>query len=100
MASMTITPAYFGGSAAVSKGPTALRRGVVPVRATKEASNAAAEEIGKGRRDLVFAAAAAAAWSVVKAAAAEEEPKPGTAEAKKKYAPICVTMPTAKICRK
>ncbi|RAL43110.1 hypothetical protein DM860_009892 [Cuscuta australis] len=101
MASMTITPAYFGGSAAVPKGPSALRRGVVPVRASKEASNAAsAEEIGKGRRDLVFAAAAAAAWSVVKVAVAEEEPKPGTAEAKKKYAPICVTMPTAKICRK
>ncbi|XVE59990.1 hypothetical protein DITRI_Ditri05aG0090800 [Diplodiscus trichospermus] len=29
-----------------------------------------------------------------------EEPKAGTPEAKKKFAPVCVTMPTASICRK
>jgi hypothetical protein len=26
------------------------------------------------------------------------DPKKGSPEAKKKYAPICVTMPTAKVC--
>ncbi|KAJ4724290.1 photosystem II 5 kDa protein, chloroplastic-like [Melia azedarach] len=57
------------------------------------------EESSNGRRELVFAAAAAAACSIAKVAMADE-PKPGTPEAKKKYAPICVTMPTAKICRK
>ncbi|GLT54746.1 hypothetical protein SLA2020_279200 [Shorea laevis] len=29
-----------------------------------------------------------------------EGPKPGSPEARKIYAPVCVTMPTAKICRK
>lgn len=54
-----------------------------------------------GRRELVFAAAAAAACSIAKVAMAEsEEPKRGTPDAKKKYAPVCVTMPTARICRK
>ncbi|GFZ13021.1 photosystem II 5 kD protein [Actinidia rufa] len=57
------------------------------------------EEGGSGRRDLVFAAAAAAVCSIAKVAAAGE-PKRGTAEAKKEYAPVCVTMPTARICHK
>ncbi|CDY61516.1 BnaAnng17550D [Brassica napus] len=52
------------------------------------------------RRDLMFTAAAAAVFSLAKAAMAdEEEPKRGTDAAKKKYAQVCVTMPTAKICR-
>uniref|UniRef100_A0A7N0THX4 Photosystem II 5 kDa protein, chloroplastic n=1 Tax=Kalanchoe fedtschenkoi TaxID=63787 RepID=A0A7N0THX4_KALFE len=56
----------------------------------------------RGRRELMFAVAAAtAAWSVGNIALAEDdEPKPGTPEAKKKYAPVCVTMPTARICHK
>ena len=33
------------------------------------------------------------------ALAGDEEPKRGSEAAKKKYAPICVTMPTARICR-
>jgi len=51
------------------------------------------------RRDLVFTAAAAAVCSLAKVAMADDEPKRGTEAAKKKYAPVCVTMPTAKICR-
>ncbi|KAL6953158.1 hypothetical protein U1Q18_047340 [Sarracenia purpurea var. burkii] len=51
------------------------------------------------RRDLVFVAAAAAVCSVVGVAAAVE-PKRGTSDAKKIYAPVRVTMPTARICHK
>lgn len=48
----------------------------------------------------MFTAAAAAVCSLAKVAMAdEEEPKRGTEAAKKKYAQVCVTMPTAKICR-
>lgn len=56
-----------------------------------------------GRRDVMFAAAAAAICSIASGhgnAIAAEEPKPGTLEAKKIYAPVCVTMPTARICHK
>ncbi|CAM8910499.1 unnamed protein product [Rhodiola kirilowii] len=56
------------------------------------------QESNNGRRDLMFAAAAAAMCSVAGIALADE-PKRGTAEAKKAYAPVCVTMPTARICR-
>ncbi|OMP04930.1 hypothetical protein CCACVL1_02097 [Corchorus capsularis] len=61
---------------------------------------------GNGRRELILAAAAAAVSSVaagsigIGIAAAEGEgppPKAGTPEAKKFYASVCVTMPTAKI---
>lgn len=48
----------------------------------------------------MFAAAAAAVCSVAGVAMADDEPKNGTPEAKKKYAQICVTMPTARVCRK
>ncbi|KAL6994761.1 hypothetical protein U1Q18_044528 [Sarracenia purpurea var. burkii] len=51
------------------------------------------------RRDLVFAAAAAAVCSVAGVAAAVET-KRGTSDAKKIYAPVRVTMPTARICHK
>ncbi|CAI0450101.1 unnamed protein product [Linum tenue] len=58
------------------------------------------EESNNGRRDLMFGAAAAAAYSIARVAMADEaEPKRGSPQAKKKYAPICVTMPTARICR-
>ncbi|XAR60367.1 hypothetical protein NMG60_11033712 [Bertholletia excelsa] len=103
MASITMTASLLGGSAmAIGKQPTAtgLRRGVVVAKATStgnEGVNGKSEE-SSGRRDLVFAAAAAAVCSVAKVAMADE-PRRGTAEAKKKYAPICVTMPTARICR-
>lgn len=50
----------------------------------------------------MFAAAAASVCSVagIGIAMAAEEPKAGTPEAKKFYAPVCVTMPTAKVCHK
>lgn len=57
------------------------------------------KECSNGRRDLMFAAAAAAVCSIAEIAVAKE-PKPGTPDAKKLYAPVCVTMPTAKICHK
>ncbi|KAI9194022.1 hypothetical protein LWI28_002468 [Acer negundo] len=57
------------------------------------------EAESNGRRELMFVGAAIAACSIAKAAMADE-PKAGTPQAKKKYAPICVTMPTAKICHK
>ena len=56
-------------------------------------------ECNNSRRELMFAAAAVAVCSVAGVAAAEA-PKSGTAEAKKFYAPVCVTMPTAKVCHK
>ncbi|CAI9768625.1 unnamed protein product [Fraxinus pennsylvanica] len=101
MASMTMTASFLGGSPISKQPPTATRRrGVVMVKASKEEKvvMGTKEEGNSTRRDLMFAAAAAAAFSVAKVAMADE-PKRGSAEAKKKYAPICVTMPTARICR-
>lgn len=57
------------------------------------------ERSSTGRRDLVFAVAAATVCAVAGIAVAEE-PKRGTPMARKIYAPVCVTMPTAKICHK
>ncbi|KAF8041186.1 hypothetical protein BT93_B3191 [Corymbia citriodora subsp. variegata] len=111
MASMTMTASFLAGSSAViGKLPSAkASRGLIVAKASSATEaekvrlefDATKEERVNGRRDLVFAAAAAAACAVARAAVAEEdEPKNGTPEAKKKYAPICVTMPTARICRK
>ncbi|BAF09156.1 photosystem II 5 kDa protein, chloroplastic [Oryza sativa Japonica Group] len=58
----------------------------------------------EGRRAVMFAAAAVALSAIgagasgASAAFAESDVKRGTPEAKKKYAQICVTMPTAKVC--
>ncbi|KAH0724472.1 hypothetical protein KY285_000298 [Solanum tuberosum] len=53
------------------------------------------------RRELAFAILMAiVATSSFASVVIAEEPKAGTLEAKKKYAPICVTMPTARICHK
>ncbi|KAK4482423.1 hypothetical protein RD792_009578 [Penstemon davidsonii] len=106
MASMTMTASFLGGSAAAAAKqqlPTTARRSLMVVKASKEsekmvAVNAKEESNINTRRDLMFAFAAAAACSVAKVAMADE-PKRGTPDAKKKYAPICVTMPTARICR-
>lgn len=57
------------------------------------------KEGSHGRRNLMFVAAATAVCTVAGMAVADE-PKAGTPEAKKKYAPVCVTNPTASICRK
>ncbi|GLT74847.1 hypothetical protein SLA2020_466150 [Shorea laevis] len=110
MASMTMTASLLPtSSSTLTKLPsTAARRGLVVVRASSEKASLEVKnaemkkEESSGRRELVFAAAAAAAaaCSVAKVAMAGEEPKPGTPEAKKKYGPICVTMPTARICHK
>ncbi|EYU31374.1 hypothetical protein MIMGU_mgv1a015615mg [Erythranthe guttata] len=112
MASMTMTASFLCGSAASAASaaaatrhlPTTSRRGAMVVRAASKdvseevGATAAKEESSNTRRGMMFAVAAAAASSVAKIAMADE-PKRGSAEAKKKYAPICVTMPTARICR-
>ncbi|KAG8370972.1 hypothetical protein BUALT_Bualt13G0038800 [Buddleja alternifolia] len=94
---------FLGGAAAAKQLPTTSRRGAVSVRASMDSEKMVvnAEEKSSSnntRRDLMFAFAAAAACSVAKVAMADE-PKRGTPEAKKKYSAVCVTMPTAKICR-
>ncbi|GMJ07082.1 photosystem II subunit T [Hibiscus trionum] len=106
MASMSMTASLLPGStSALTRLPSRpARRGVIVAKAGsadqgEKAGLEMKQESSNGRRDLMFAAAAAAVWSVANVAMGEE-PKSGTPEAKKKYAPICVTMPTAKICRK
>lgn len=103
MASMTMTASFMGGATAAKQAPGSSRRGMVVVRASRESekiavANSKVEESNNTRRDLMMAVVAAAACSVANAAMADE-PKRGTAEAKKKYAPVCVTNPTARICR-
>ncbi|KAI4306717.1 hypothetical protein L6164_029971 [Bauhinia variegata] len=102
MASMAMTASFLGGaSSTIAKHPSSstTRRSIIVAKATR-GSESEKVESNTGRRDLVFAAAAVAVCSIAKVSMAEEEPKRGTPEAKKKYAPICVTMPTARICRK
>ncbi|XP_042012482.1 photosystem II 5 kDa protein, chloroplastic-like [Salvia splendens] len=96
--SMTMTASFLGGAFAAKPAAATTRRGSLAVRASMD-SEAKAEERSDTRRGLVLAVVAAAASSVAKVAMADEEPKRGSLEAKKKYAPICVTMPTARICR-
>ncbi|VVB00581.1 unnamed protein product [Arabis nemorensis] len=101
MASMTIP--------AITKIPVTIsgynkRRSFTVIKAsasenTSILENKKQEQSMKMRRDLVFTAAATAVCSLAKVAMADEEPKRGTEAAKKKYAPVCVTMPTARICR-
>ncbi|KAJ9685682.1 hypothetical protein PVL29_017640 [Vitis rotundifolia] len=109
MASVTMTSSFLGGACLADRSPAAAaRRRLVVVNSARAAAAEgekvklnydAKKEANNGRRELVFAAAAAAVCSVAGIAMAGE-PKPGTPEAKKIYAPICVTMPTAKICHK
>ena len=101
---MTAASLLGGATATLGKHPsatTAARQGLIVAKASREDSSLNLENSRSGRRELVFAAAAAAAaaCSLAKIAMADE-PKPGTPEAKKKYAAICVTMPTARICHK
>ncbi|XVE78914.1 hypothetical protein DITRI_Ditri14bG0016100 [Diplodiscus trichospermus] len=86
---------------------TTARRGLVVAKAARvdQGDEKGSWEMkqgssSNGRRELIFAAAVTAACSVANMAMGQEEPKRGTPEAKKKYAPVCVTMPTARICRK
>ncbi|WCJ36880.1 Photosystem II 5 kD protein [Euphorbia peplus] len=111
MASMTMAATSFLAGSAITKQPfTSQRRTLIVAKASNvsegekrvsvEMKNKEEESIN-GRRDLVFAAAAAAAaFSFGKVAMAEDGIKRGTPEAKKKYGPVCVTMPTARICHK
>ncbi|XP_004252895.1 photosystem II 5 kDa protein, chloroplastic [Solanum lycopersicum] len=110
MASMTMTTSLAGGSiAALTKAPAATRGArVVMVKASSHVSEGEnvvmsnKKEINNnngGRRELFFAMAAAAACSVAGAAMADDEPKRGSPEAKKKYFQVCVSNPTARICR-
>ncbi|XP_057976166.1 photosystem II 5 kDa protein, chloroplastic-like [Malania oleifera] len=111
---MALTASFLGGTTPLSghrsSATTSHRRPLViantaRVGAEKEAvksylsCESKGEGTSNGRRDLVFAAAAAAICSVAGAAVAEEL-KPGSPEAQKIYGPVCVSMPTARICHK
>lgn len=115
MASMTMSAAASMLPNLTKNQAASGRRGTVVVAAKAASREAEGETVmslemkksakqqqsssNNGRREMVFAAAVAAAASMAKIAIADE-PKKGTPEAKKKYAPICVTMPTARICHK
>lgn len=99
MAAVTMTSAFLGtgssvmGAASVKQPMIAARRSnVVMAKENIEVNNKNA------RREMMFALVAAAACSVANIALADE-PKRGTPEAKNKYAQVCVTNPTARICR-
>ena len=107
MASLTMMASLSAVAAvAADRRVAAPRRGsLVVARAAKvecqePAGKLQAEEArgAEGRRAVMFAAAAAAVSAIGGAAIAASDVKPGSSEAKKKYAPICVTMPTAKAC--
>ncbi|XP_021280485.1 photosystem II 5 kDa protein, chloroplastic-like [Herrania umbratica] len=106
MASITMTASFLGTTSLTKGSPRIAHRRLVVANTAKGAevesvklSGETKRECNNRRRELMFAAAAAAVCSVAGVAAAGE-PKPGTPEARKVYAPICVTMPTAKICHK
>ncbi|CAJ2639127.1 photosystem II 5 kDa protein chloroplastic-like [Trifolium pratense] len=104
MASITMTASILGCPAVTNRSTIATPRRLVvkAIRAVEGEKMVRYEndkEGNNGRRNLMFAAAAAAVCSVAGVAMADDEPKRGTPEAKKKYAPVCVTMPTARICR-
>ncbi|KAK6235576.1 hypothetical protein SCA6_010913 [Theobroma cacao] len=103
MASMSMTASLLPSTSSTwTRLPsTTARRGVIVAKASEAAegekgSRELKQGSNNGRRELVFAAAAAAACSIANVAMGAEDPKAGTPEAKKKYAPICVTMPTAR----
>lgn len=95
-----MTASIFGCPAVTKRSAVAAQRRLLVVSAAKAEGEKVSYDNNdsNGRRNLMFAVAAAAVFSVAGMAVADE-PKPGTPEAKKKYAPICVTMPTARICR-
>ncbi|CAL4968584.1 unnamed protein product [Urochloa decumbens] len=107
MASLTMM-ASFAAVAAPSpsrRGSFAVARAAKVERCQEPAARlaaAAGEEAApaaEGRRAVMLAAAAACVAAIGGGAgAAMAGPKNGSPEAKKKYAPICVTMPTAKVC--
>ncbi|GLT54747.1 hypothetical protein SLA2020_279200 [Shorea laevis] len=83
MASITMAAASFLSSTTLSnRSPVAGSRRIVVTNAARAAE-------GESRCCLLRCRDGSA-----------EGPKPGSPEARKIYAPVCVTMPTAKICRK
>ncbi|KAK9189303.1 hypothetical protein WN944_020709 [Citrus x changshan-huyou] len=84
MASLTMT-AFFLCSA--SQAPVNAGRRLAVVASAEKGANG-------------VAAASVCSVAGIGIAMAAEEPKAGTPEAKKFYAPVCVTMPTAKVCHK
>ncbi|KDP20179.1 hypothetical protein JCGZ_00007 [Jatropha curcas] len=106
MASITMTASFLSSTTLVNKSPVTTHRTLVVANAASgnevekvKMDYDAKKESSSGRRDLMFVAAAATACSLAGVAMAEV-PKPGTPEAKKFFAPVCVSMPTAKICHK
>jgi len=105
MASITMTSSILGFPAVTNRSSVASQRRRLVVNAVRAVEGEKMikydnnKEGSNGRRDLMFAAAAAAVCTFADVAMADDEPKRGTPEAKKKYAPVCVTMPTARICR-
>ncbi|KAF3608679.1 hypothetical protein DY000_02049588 [Brassica cretica] len=104
MASMTMTATFLPAVAKLPSTTGGRRLSVIRASTSDNTTSLQVKETQNSttmRRDLMFTAAAAAAvCSLAKVAMAdEEEPKRGTDAAKKKYAQVCVTMPTAKICR-
>ncbi|KAE8728999.1 Photosystem II 5 kDa protein [Hibiscus syriacus] len=100
MASITMTAPFLSATNLTKGTRNGQRRLVVVANAAKGAEVEGVQlsgETNNARRELMFAAAAAALCSV--AGVATAEPKPGSAEAKKAYASVCVTMPTARVCR-
>ncbi|XP_072971105.1 photosystem II 5 kDa protein, chloroplastic [Typha angustifolia] len=108
MASLTTMMASFTAGAAVADRPSVNRRRSLVI--AKAASKVQCDDVdnrehgGSGGRRAAMLAVAAAAVSTIGSlhgvAIAGEVPKAGTPEAKKFYAPVCVTMPTAKACHK
>jgi hypothetical protein len=104
MASLTMMASLSAAVAVDRRVPAAPRRGLVVARAAKVYGQEPAAKLAvessatDGRRAVVFAAAAAAVSALGSAAFAESDVKKGSPEAKKKYATVCVTMPTAKVC--
>ncbi|XP_068641992.1 photosystem II 5 kDa protein, chloroplastic-like [Aristolochia californica] len=104
MASITMTASLIGGLSTAGHS-SVNRRQVVMAKAVRvdgfKQQNVSSDQDNNTRRNLMFAAAAAAVCSAASGCgvALADEPKRGSPEAKKKYAPICVTMPTASVCR-
>ncbi|KAI3926344.1 hypothetical protein MKW92_041138 [Papaver armeniacum] len=110
MASLTMTTVSLSGINLSGKQSVNSRRGLIVAKASNASEavpanlsyNSNASDSNKenknARREIMLAAAAAAVFSLSGVAFADE-PKNGSAEAKKAYAPICVTMPTARVCR-
>ncbi|OAY80268.1 photosystem II 5 kDa protein, chloroplastic-like [Ananas comosus] len=116
MASLTATASFVAGGRIADRPSMSRRRrssvgvavavAAAKLQSTQEAASPA-PDAGRvdggsgGRRAAMLAAAAAAVCALGQGiATAGTVPKPGTPQAKKFYAPICVTMPTASVCHK